>query len=229
MADQNGQAPSWLTDTPAPASAPAPAAAPAPSPAAAPEPETFSAPAAAKPASAPAPAAASTPGDSTALTAEEEETLKGVILFTRLANLCVSIAVAVMSTFRLVYYLAYPQYYVLCFYASMGSILICCVETQLKFVRTHIALNFGFLFSAIPRFFFYIFLATVCWSLGDIFAQVCAGCLVGIAFYNTYVIMRYPAYRKLRDAVAKEEDERINAAIREKVRKEATSAMFTSR
>lgn len=223
MVDQDDQAPSWLTDTPAPA------AAPAPSSAAAPESQTLSAPAAAKPASAPAPAAGGTSGDPTALTAEEEETLRGIILFTRIANILVSVAIAVMTTFRLIAYLAHPQYYVLCFYAAVGSCLICCVETQVKFVRTTIALNFGFLFSAIPRFLFYIFLATVCWSLGDIFAQICAGCLVGIAFYNTYVIMRYPAYRKIRDKAAAEEQERINAAIREKVRKEATGAMFTTR
>jgi hypothetical protein len=51
---------------------------------------------------------------------------------------------------------------------------------------------------------------------------------VGLALYNTFVLIKYPAYRKLRDDIAKEEDARINTAIRDKVRKEATASMFTS-
>lgn len=75
---------------------------------------------------------------------------------------------------------------------------------------------------------YYLLLATVCWSLNDLFSRICAGCLVGLALYNTFVLIKYPAYRKLRDDIAKEEDARINTAIRDKVRKEATASMFTS-
>merc|ERR1712038_495653 len=109
-----------------------------------------------------------------------------------------------------------------------GGLLICCLETQLSFVRTAIALHFGFLFNPTLRFAFYILLATICYSTEDIFGKICAGCLVGLALYNTYVLFKYPAYRKIRDAIAKEEDERIQAAIRDRVRKEATAAMFSS-
>ena len=120
-----------------------------------------------------------------------------------------------------------PQYFVLCFYAAIGGCLICCLETQLSFIRTFIALNFGFLFNATYRFFFYLLMATILFSLGDLFSIICAGCLVALALYNTFVLIKYPAYRKLRDSIAKEEDARINAAIRERVRKEATAAMFS--
>ena len=116
----------------------------------------------------------------------------------------------------------------LCFYATCGGLLICCLETQLSFVRTTIALNFGFLFNPTLRFAFYMLLATICYSLGGLFSKLCAGGLVAIALYNTYVLVKYPSYRQLRDEIAAQEDERINAAIREKVRKEATSAMFSS-
>ncbi len=115
----------------------------------------------------------------------------------------------------------------LSFYSACGALLICCLETQLSFVRTTIALNFGFLFNPVLRFAYYILLATVCYSTDDFFGKICAGCLVGLALYNTYVLIRYPAYRKMRDEIAKEEDERIQAAIRDRVRKEAASAMFS--
>ncbi len=36
-----------------------------------------------------------------------------------------------------------------------GGVLVCCLETQLKFVRTIIAMNFGFLFNLVYRFLFY--------------------------------------------------------------------------
>lgn len=123
--------------------------------------------------------------------------------------------------------IAYPEIWVLSFYSACGGLLICCLETQLSFIRTSIALNFGFLFNPTLRFIFYLLLATICYALGDLFSKICAGCLVGIAFYNTYVLIRYPAYRKLRDQLAKQEDEKINAAMREKVRKEAITAMFS--
>jgi hypothetical protein len=55
---------------------------------------------------------------------------------------------------------------VLCAYAACGGLLICCLETQLKFLRVMIAVNFGFLFQSAWRFLFYLLLASVAWSLG---------------------------------------------------------------
>ncbi len=124
------------------------------------------------------------------------------------------------------YFVTIPQYWVLGVYSYCGGCLICLLETQLSFIRTPIALNFGFLFHPLTRFLYYIFLATVCWSLNDLFGRICAGCLVAIALYNTFVLIRYPAYRKMRDRLAKEEDEKINAALRDRVRKEAAAAAF---
>lgn len=131
------------------------------------------------------------------------------------------------QTLKFVSALTNPQIWVLSFYAACGSLLICCMETQLSFIRTPMALNFGFLSNPALRFLYYILLATICLSLGNVFAYICAGVLVGIALCNTYILMRYPAYRKLRDQLAKEEDARIEAAMRDKVRKEAVSAMFS--
>lgn len=227
MAQNEEETPSWLVETP-PAPAPVPAAAAATPPAS----KTFAdetgtnVPAAAAPS--PAPAAAQPSDNPEEMSAEDREALNGVIMFMRLANLAVSITIIVQASIKLTFAFAMPQYWVLCFYSACGGLLICCLETQLSFIRTSIALNFGFLFNPVLRFVYYILLATICYSLNDLFGKITAGCLVGVAFYNTYVLMKYPAYRKMRDQIAKEEDARINAAIRERVRKEAGAAMFSS-
>ena len=156
----------------------------------------------------------------------EKEQLRGVILFMRLLNMGVSIAVITHAV--LVFLgLPNPSKWVMACYSVCGGCLICCLETQLKFVRTAIAINFGFLFHPTFRFIYYLILASVMLSFNDIFGKILAGCLVGTACYNTFVLFQYPAYRKFRDEIAKEEDKRIEAKIRERVRKEAAVQMFS--
>jgi len=212
MAGNDDQMPAWLTnDAPAPAPAAAPAAAPAPAPSA----KTNT------PAAAPAPAAQSAVND-------DPEQLKGIILFTRLLNLGVSIAVIAHAVYN---FIGLPnlKFWILGFYATIFGCLICCLETQLKFIRTAIALNFGFLFDPFLRFWFYILMATVELSFERLWPQILAGVLAGTALYNTYVLCKYPAYRKMRDQIALEEDKRIEARLRDRMRKEATAAMFHGR
>jgi len=120
-----------------------------------------------------------------------------------------------------------PKHWVLGAYATCGGCLICCLETQLKFFRTAIAMNFGFLFNPSFRFMYYLLLATVCLSFKDLFGNILAGALAGTAFYNTFVLIKYPAYRRMRDELAREEDKRIQNNLREQVRKEATKQMFS--
>jgi len=71
-------------------------------------------------------------------------------------------------------------------------------------------------------------MASVEWSLNSIFSMILAGAFVGVAFYNTYILFKYPAYRKLRDELAKEEDARIQKKMRKQIQKEATKSMFAS-
>ena len=87
-----------------------------------------------------------------------------------------------------------PSSIVLAVYATCGGLLICCLETQLKFLRVVIAVNFGFLFNSVWRFFFYFLLASVCWSYESLFGMIVAGCLVGTALFNTYILCRYVCY-----------------------------------
>lgn len=159
--------------------------------------------------------------------AAEEEQLRGVILIMRLLNLGVSIALIVRSSLIFAAISLDPKVWVLSAFSLFGGCLVCCLETQLKAIRTFIAVDFGFLFDPTLRFFFYLLLASICLSLKDLFGLIMAGFLVGTALYNTYVLCRYPAYRKLRDELAKEEDERINKRIKKEVGKEVTRQMFT--
>jgi hypothetical protein len=111
--------------------------------------------------------------------------------------------------------------FVLAIYAMCGALLICCLETQLKFLRVMIAINFGFLFSSMWRFLFYLVLASVCWSYNKLMGKILAASLVGVAIFNTYVLCRYPSYRKIRERIAEEEDKRIEARISKEVKKQA--------
>jgi Zn-dependent protease with chaperone function len=102
-----------------------------------------------------------------------------------------------------------------------GALLICCLETQLKFLRVMIAINFGFLFSSMWRFLYYLVLASVCWTYSNLMGKILAASLVGVAIFNTYVLCRYPSYRKIRERIAEEEDKRIEARISKEVKKQA--------
>jgi COPI associated protein len=111
--------------------------------------------------------------------------------------------------------------FVLAVYATCGGLLICCLETQLKFLRVMIAVNFGFLFNSIWRFMFYLLLGSIAWSFGKLFGKVVAAVFGGMAIFNTYVLCRYPSYRRMREKIAEEEDKRIEARISKEVKKQA--------
>ena len=115
--------------------------------------------------------------------------------------------------------------FVLAIYATCGGLLICCLETQLKFLRVMIAVNFGFLFNSVWRFLFYCILGSVAWSYGNVFGKSAGIVLAAVAIFNSYVLCRYPSYRKIREQIAEEEDKRIEARISKEVKKQAISQM----
>lgn len=118
--------------------------------------------------------------------------------------------------------------FVLAIYATCGGLLICCLETQLKFVRVVIAVNFGFLFNSLWRFVFYLMLGSVAWSYDNLPGKIVAFAFTGVAVFNTYVLCRYPAYRKLREKIAEEEDRRIEARIAKQVKRQAAQQIMGS-
>jgi type VI protein secretion system component VasK len=119
--------------------------------------------------------------------------------------------------------------WVLAVYATCGGLLICCLETQLKFLRVMIAVNFGFLFNSVWRLLFYLLLGSVTWAYGTLFGQIIAIAMWTIGVLNTYILCRYPSYRKIRERIAEEEDKRIEAKISKEVKKQAVSQLTGSR
>ena len=119
--------------------------------------------------------------------------------------------------------------WVLAIYATCGGLLICCLETQLKFLRVIIAVNFGFLFNSMWRFFFYTLLASVAWANDSLFGKIVAAAFIVIAVFNTYILCRYPGYRKIREQIAEEEDKRIEARISKEVKRQAMSSISSGR
>lgn len=105
--------------------------------------------------------------------------------------------------------------------------MICCLETQLKFLRVMIAVNFGFLFNSFWRFLFYVLLGSVAWTFDGLFGKIVGGVFVGVALFNTYVLCRYPSYRRLREKIAQEEDKRIEARISKEVKKQAVNQILS--
>ena len=116
--------------------------------------------------------------------------------------------------------------FVLAIYACCGGLLICCLETQLKFLRVMIAVNFGFLFNSFWRFVFYVLLGSIAWSFNDLMGKIVACAFVGVACFNTYVLCRYPSYRRMREKIAAEEDKRIEARISKQVKRQAAAAVM---
>lgn len=110
---------------------------------------------------------------------------------------------------------------VLAVYAICGSLLICCLETQLKFLRVLIAVNFGFLFNSVWRFLFYMILGSVSLSFGSLLGLIMACAMTGVALFNTFILCRYPAYRKVREQIAEKEDKRIEDRISKEVKTQA--------
>ncbi|MFN9960944.1 MAG: hypothetical protein ACK55I_48305, partial [bacterium] len=110
----------------------------------------------------------------TATPPPKDENLPKIVMVMRLANMGVSIALITCSILYMISLtgLVNISAWVLSIYATCGGILVCCLETQLKFVRVSIALNFGFLFSAPLRFLFYLLMACVCWTYRGIFGYI---------------------------------------------------------
>ena len=72
---------------------------------------------------------------------------------------------------------------------------------------------------------FYILLASVTWAYESLFGRIISFSLIGIAVVNTYILCRYPSYRRIREKIAEEEDKRIEARISNEVRKKAVTQL----
>mmetsp|Transcript_6421 Transcript_6421/g.13266 ORF Transcript_6421/g.13266 Transcript_6421/m.13266 type:complete len:202 (-) Transcript_6421:126-731(-) len=183
--------------------------------------------------SAPAPAAAApeplsieptTEAAGTATATSDEDDLPRIILMMRLLNMGAATGLITVSIITIIRIPPLSSL-VLAIYATCGGLLICCLETQLKFLRVMIAVNFGFLFNSMWRFLFYMILASVTYAYGGLLGFVMACVMVGVAFFNAFILCRYPAYRKVREKIAEEEDKRIQDRIAKEVKTQAKKEM----
>lgn len=161
-------------------------------------------------------------GAADANTLGDENELPKVILLMRLLNMAAAGTLIGCSVVELVA-LPHISVWIMAIYASCGGLLVCCLETQLKFIRTIIAMNFGFLFNSVYRAIFYCLMASVCWGYRSVFGKITAIILVVVAVFNTFVICRYPSYRKMREKIAAEEDKRIEAKINQQIKRQAVN------
>lgn len=69
-------------------------------------------------------------------------------------------------------------------------------------------------------------MASVCWSYDNLLGLITAILLGVVAVFNTFILCRYPTYRKMRETIAADEDKRIEAKINQQVRKQAISSVF---
>lgn len=158
-------------------------------------------------------------------TSADDKELPSIVLFMRLANMGAAAILIIVSIFNMVG-LPPISTFILAIYATCGGLLVCCLETQLKFLRVVIALNFGFLFSPFLRFLFYFILASVALAYDDLSGKIACIVIVATAVFNTYVLIRYPAYRAVREKIAEEEDRRIEAKISDGIKRQAVESMF---
>uniref|UniRef100_A0A7S2SMD0 COPI associated protein n=1 Tax=Eucampia antarctica TaxID=49252 RepID=A0A7S2SMD0_9STRA len=154
------------------------------------------------------------------LPVQEEPGLANAILIMRVANMSVMMTLTTCSILVMMN-LPNPAQWVLASFAVCTSTLVFCLETQLKFVRIIIAMNFGFLFNPFFRFLYYVLMASIALSFDNLFGQVVGVALILVAIYNTYVLVSYPSYRKARDNLAQEEDRRIQERIGNQVQQQA--------
>jgi len=156
---------------------------------------------------------------------DQASELPGVIFFLRVLNFGASIGVIIATIFHTTQF-PNPADFVLALYGTCAGLLICCLETQLQFLRVSIAVNFGFLFHSGFRFLYYLLIALILLSFNRIYGYIMAGVMVFTAAYNTYVLIKYPEYKKMREKLAEEEDKRIQEKIKNQVKNQAKQAVI---
>jgi hypothetical protein len=102
--------------------------------------------------------------------------------------------------------------YGICF----GS-LLCCLESNLSFMRHPLASNFGFLYSPFLRFLFYILLGMISYSFESIAGTIAAAALGVLSIVNTFVLCRYPGYAAAIQEICDAEERNMRRAVRDRM------------
>lgn len=133
-----------------------------------------------------------------------------MILYTRVINLVLSICMMIASLLSLLTTTTMTTGVLGC-YVVVFSCLLCCYETHLKQVSKLIATNFGFLYSAKSRCVFMMFIGTIMFSF-SLFGKLIGLLMLGNAFFNVYVLVRYPDFEDAQRSDAQAEIQDFLAA-----------------
>lgn len=80
------------------------------------------------------------------------------------------------------------------FYVFIFAVLICCFEAQLfGYAAKTIAVNFGFMYSLIGRWFFLLFVGFMCYNLGTL-GIVCMGLLYAGGLGHAIMLYKFPFF-----------------------------------
>lgn len=129
-----------------------------------------------------------------------------VILYTRIANLLLSICMIIISLLAVLTTQSATTGVLAC-YVVVFSCLLCCFETHLKQVSKLIALNFGFMYSAKSRALFMAFVGSILFSF-SLFGKIVGLAMLVNAGFNLFLVFRYPEYEAIqrKDATAEISD-----------------------
>jgi len=149
--------------------------------------------------------------------------LPKIVLGMRIANVATAVLLMASSISVMTMVLAWPPTslarWVLAAYAALGGLLLLCLESPFSFLRTRIALNFGFLYDPVLRFVFNSLLCSIAWSFRTIPGDVTVAALGVMAPANAYVLCAHSSYGAERDVALEEEERLIAARAREERRR----------
>ncbi len=126
-----------------------------------------------------------------------------MIIYTRLANLGLSICMIVASLLSLLTTTSATTGVLAC-YVMVFSCLLCCFETHLKQISKFIALNFGFMYSAKARSVFMVFIGSILFSF-SLFGMICGILMIVNAACNVYILVKYPGFEDAQRSDAQSE------------------------
>jgi hypothetical protein len=126
-----------------------------------------------------------------------------MITFTRITNLVLSVCMILTSLLALLTTQSATTGVLAC-YVVVFSCLLCCFETHLKQISKFIALNFGFMYSAKSRSVFMMFVGTILFSF-SLFGKIIGLCMIANAFFNFFILFRYPQYEDAQRSNAESE------------------------
>eukprot|EP01083_Nonionella_stella_P010487 29844_1 len=108
-------------------------------------------------------------------------------------------------------------------YGVCFGTLVCCLEVNFSWFRHPIASNFGFLYNPFLRLMFYVLMGMVAWTFESIVGYIASGALGLLALVNTFVLCRYPGYRRALKEVSDEQEKTMKREGMKQVWKHGSS------